>query len=252
MKRSRFPLIVTLLVLLFFYLPIMVLVINSFNASRFGSGWEGFSLIWYRRLFDSPEIWRAVQNSLVIAFGATLLSLLLGTTAAFALHKYARSRLQRSHYLLIYTPLVVPEILTGISLLMFFVALGWELGLWTIFLSHVTFCISYVAMVVLARLQDFDYSIVEASQDLGRLADHSEKSASPYARPGSDRRGASGLHPFHRRFCHLLFRRRSRIDDPPDQDLQHDQTRFAAHDQRPFHSSFGNHLLRRRGEPAGW
>ena len=94
MKRSRFPLIVTLLVLLFFYLPIMVLVINSFNASRFGSGWEGFSLIWYRRLFDSPEIWRAVQNSLVIAFGATLLSLLLGTTAAFALHKYARSRLQ--------------------------------------------------------------------------------------------------------------------------------------------------------------
>ena len=167
MKRSRFPLIVTLLVLLFFYLPIMVLVINSFNASRFGSGWEGFSLIWYRRLFDSPEIWRAVQNSLVIAFGATLLSLLLGTTAAFALHKYARSRLQRSHYLLIYTPLVVPEILTGISLLMFFVALGWELGLWTIFLSHVTFCISYVAMVVLARLQDFDYSIVEASQDLG-------------------------------------------------------------------------------------
>ncbi len=166
MKHSRIPLITTIAVLVFFYLPIAVLVINSFNASRFGSTWEGFSIAWYSKLFHQREIWLALENTLIIAFGATLLAIILGTTAAFALHRY-QSRLQRLHYMLIYTPLVVPEILMGMSLLLFFVALGIRLGLFTIFLAHVTFCISYVAMVVLARLQDFDYSIIEAAQDLG-------------------------------------------------------------------------------------
>jgi spermidine/putrescine transport system permease protein len=155
------------LVLLFFYLPILILVVNSFNASRFGSSWQGFSLIWYRRLLHEPEIWTAARNTLVIAVLVTIVSLILGTTSALALHRFAKTRLQRAHYTLIYTPLVVPEILMGISLLMAFVAAGVSLGLFTIFLAHVTFCISYVALVVLGRLQDFDFSIVEAAQDLG-------------------------------------------------------------------------------------
>ncbi len=167
MKRSRFPFVITMAVLFFFYLPIIILVVNSFNASRFGSGWQGFSLRWYGRLFHEPEIWRAARNSLVIALSATALSVILGTTAALALHRFAKSRLQSFHYSLIYTPLVVPEILMGISLLMFFVAAQVQLGLTTIFLAHVTFCISFVAMVVLGRLQDFDYSVIEAAQDLG-------------------------------------------------------------------------------------
>ena len=167
MKRSRVPLYTTLAILLFFYLPIVVLVVNSFNGSRFGGTWDGWTLKWYARLFSQREIWLALQNTLVIALGATLVSVVVGTTAAFALHRYANSRLQRIHYTLIYTPLVVPEILMGISLLLFFVAMGAELGLFTIFLAHVTFCISYVAMVVLARLQDFDFSVIEAAQDLG-------------------------------------------------------------------------------------
>ncbi len=167
MKRSRFPLLIMGLVLLFFYLPIIILVINSFNASRFGSGWQGFSLIWYRRLLHEPEIWAAARNTLVIAVLVTIVSLILGTTSALALHRFAKTRLQRVHYTLIYTPLVVPEILMGISLLMGFVAAGVGLGLLTIFLAHVTFCISYVALVVLGRLQDFDFSVVEAAQDLG-------------------------------------------------------------------------------------
>jgi len=167
MRRSRWPFILTLAVLFFFYLPILILIVNSFNASRFESGWQGFSLMWYKRLFHEPEIWRAAQNSLLIAAGATAVSLVIGTTAAFALHRFAKSRLQRFHFGLVYTPLVVPEILMGISLLMLFVAAAVELGLFTIFLAHVTFCVSFVAMTVLARLQDFDESIVEAARDLG-------------------------------------------------------------------------------------
>jgi spermidine/putrescine transport system permease protein len=166
MKRSRFPLIITWALLLFFYLPILVLVLYSFNSSRFGGSWTGWTLHWYRQLMREREIWNALTNSIVIAVSATLASTLLGTTAAIALHRFS-SRLQKFHYTLIYTPLVVPEILMGISLLLFFAALRLELGLFTVFLAHVTFCISYVTMVVLGRLQDFDYSIVEAAQDLG-------------------------------------------------------------------------------------
>jgi spermidine/putrescine transport system permease protein len=166
-KRSRLPMIVTGLVLVFFYLPILILIVNSFNASRFSSSWQGFSLKWYARLLHEPEIWAAARNTLVIAFGVTLIALVLGTTSALALHRFARTRLQRFHYTLIYMPLVVPEILMGISLLMAFVAAGVRLGLGTIFISHVTFCVSYVALVVLGRLQDFDFSVIEAARDLG-------------------------------------------------------------------------------------
>lgn len=166
MTRSRFPIVVTYAVLAFFYLPILVLVVNSFNASRFGSTWGGWSLRWYERLFSHREIWEALQNTLIVAVAATAASVVLGTLAAFALHRW-QSRLQRAHFTLIYTPLVVPEILMGISLLFFFAALGMPLGLITITLAHITFCVSYVALVVLGRLQDFDWAVVEAAQDLG-------------------------------------------------------------------------------------
>jgi spermidine/putrescine transport system permease protein len=167
LKRSRFPLVMTGLVLVFFYLPILILVGESFNSSRFGGSWRGFSLKWYARLFHEPAIWDAARNTLFIALLVTFSSLVLGTTAALALHRFSRSRLQRFHYTLIYTPLVVPEILMGISLLMAFVAAGVKLGMVTIILAHVTFCVSYVALVVLGRLQDFDFTIVEAARDLG-------------------------------------------------------------------------------------
>ncbi len=166
MERSRTPWVTTAAVLAFFYLPVVVLVANSFNASRFGGGWEGFTLDWYRKLFTQREIWMALRNTLVIAAFATAVSTVVGTSAAFALHRY-RSRLQKVHYLLVYTPLVIPEILMGIGLLLFFVTIGLGLGLLTVTLSHVTFCISYVTFVVLGRLQDFDWGLVEAAEDLG-------------------------------------------------------------------------------------
>jgi spermidine/putrescine transport system permease protein len=165
-KRSLTPTLVTLAVLAFFYLPIAVLVANSFNAARFGGEWKGFTFAWYQRLWNASEIWHALGNTLAIATVATIGATVLGTTAAFALDRY-KSRLQDAHYLLVYAPLVIPEILMGISLLLFFVALRAELGYGTIVIAHMTFCVSYVAMVVLGRLQDFDWSLVEAAQDLG-------------------------------------------------------------------------------------
>jgi spermidine/putrescine transport system permease protein len=165
-KGSRFPLVTTVAVAVFLYLPVAVMVAYSFNGSRFGGAWEGFTLKWYARLLHEREIWEALENTLIVAFSVTLVSMVLGTTAGFALHRW-RTRLQRLHYTLVYTPLVIPDILMGLSLLLMFVSLRVRLGLFTIFLAQVTFCISYVAMVVLARLQDFDFSVIEAAQDLG-------------------------------------------------------------------------------------
>ncbi len=171
MKRSScIPLLSTIAILLFFYIPIALLIINSFNASKTGGAWDGFTLKWYISLFENRQIWEAIQNSLIIAFTSTIASTILGTSAAFALYKYADSRLQRIHSIVLYMPLVIPEILMGISLLMIFIAVKLQLGLFAIFISHVTFSMSYVAMVVLARLQDFDKTLLEASMDLGANA----------------------------------------------------------------------------------
>jgi spermidine/putrescine transport system permease protein len=145
-KRSRWPAAVAAAVLFFFYLPIVVLVASSFNASRFGGPWRGFSLKWYAGLLHEPEIWAAARNTLIIAVIATVVSLVLGTLSALALHRFRSTRLQRVHYALVTAPLVVPEILMGISLLMAFIAAGIGLGLATIVLAHVTFCLSYVAL----------------------------------------------------------------------------------------------------------
>ena len=166
-KHHWTPLLITGIVLVFFYLPLVVLVANSFNESRFGGSWEGFSLKWYERLWDDDDVWESRAVTLKIATAATGASMVLGTLAAFALHRFGASRLQMAHHSLITLPLVVPDILMGMSLLALFVALGVETGMLTIWLAHVTFCVSYVAMVVLARLQDFDFTLIEAARDLG-------------------------------------------------------------------------------------
>lgn len=158
--------IATLLVLAFFYLPIGVLILNSFNLSRFGTRWQGFTFKWYERLFERDDLWAALFNSLQIAGIASVGAMILGTCAAFALHRY-RSRIQTAHELLITMPLVLPEILMGMSLLLLFVSLGVQLSLVTVTIAHVTFCMSYVTLVVQSRLQDFDFQIVDAARDLG-------------------------------------------------------------------------------------
>lgn len=166
MKRSTFPLTITLITLLFLYLPIVMLIIDSFNASRFSGEWDGFTLKWYQGLLHEPGIWKALQNSLIIAVSATFASCVIGTMAAYCIHRY-KTRLQKVNKLMIWSPLIIPDILMGVSLLIFFVVMNLQLGLFTIFLAHTTFCVSYVTLVVLSRLQNFDFSVMEAALDLG-------------------------------------------------------------------------------------
>lgn len=166
MRRSRFPALITAIVILFLHAPLVVLVVNSFNESRFGGEWEGFTLKWYERLWQADEVWDSLLVTLKIAAGATLTSVVLGTAAALVLHR-CRSWLQTAHHALITLPLALPDILMGMSLLALFVAIGLETGMTTLWIAHTTFCLSYVTMVVLARLQDFDFTLLDAARDLG-------------------------------------------------------------------------------------
>lgn len=166
MKYSRVPFFVSMMVLLFFYLPIGMLCLQSFNAAKFGGSWKGFSLRWYQELWQREDIHNAAYNTLVIACSSTLIALVLGCLAAWCLHRYT-NRFQKLHHGLIYAPLVVPDILMGISLLLLFVNFQIPLSMMTIIIAHTTFCISYVTLIMLARLQDFDESVIEAARDLG-------------------------------------------------------------------------------------
>ena len=177
MKRSFFSVSVLGFVLAFLYVPIVLVVIygfipNGISMSFFDAkgAFTGFSLKWYEQIFTGHYSMKALMQSfwlsLTIAALATLISSVIGTTSALALHRW-KSRLQAVHHALVYLPLVMPDILIGISLLMLFVAMKVDCGFWTILVAHVTFCVSYVVMTVLARLQDFDDRIVEAAYDLG-------------------------------------------------------------------------------------
>lgn len=166
MKASRVPILTLALVLVFFYLPIAFLILNSFNDSRFATGWHGFTLRWYERLGQRPDLIAALVNSLKVAAAASAASMVLGTAAAFALERH-RTRLQQAHRAILLVPLVLPDILMGMSLLLLFVSIGMQLSLTTVTIAHITFCLSYVALVVQARLQDFEHSVVEAARDLG-------------------------------------------------------------------------------------
>ncbi len=165
-KRSRLCRSIFWSVIALLYIPIIVLAIMSFNASRFGGSWEGFSLEWYSRLFKEPAIWNALTNSLIAASTSSFVATLISTAAALSLYTY-KSRLQNAHMGLIVVPLFIPDILMGMSLLVLFVFLNIKLSLFTVFLAHTTFSISYVTMIIKSRLETLDNSILEAAKDLG-------------------------------------------------------------------------------------
>jgi spermidine/putrescine transport system permease protein len=148
------------------HLPVLVLMAFSFNSSRFSMQWSGFTLDWYARLLERGDILEALRASIVVALASTGLATVFGTLIALALARHAFPG-RRAYQGLLYLPIVTPEIVVGISLLVLFAAAGVRLGLGTITIAHVAFNISFVAVVVLARLQGMGRDLEEAAMDLG-------------------------------------------------------------------------------------
>ena len=153
------------LMYLFMYAPIVILILFSFNASRYASSWEGFSLRWYQVLFNDRAIGLALRNSLLVALLSTLIATVIGTLAALALERYDFWG-KLSFDALLYLPIIVPEIAMAVMLLLFFILTHIRLGLGTVIIAHVAFCMSYVAVVVRARVAGLDRTLEEAAQDL--------------------------------------------------------------------------------------
>jgi len=165
-EKHRFSFTMFILTMIFFYLPIAVLIIFSFNEGK-TMAWSGFSLKWYQKLFfESEELWKAVFNSVIIAIFSSLVSTAIGTLGAIGMYWY---RFRSKKYIQVASnlPLIMPEIIMGVSLLIFFVMFKIPLSLLTIFIAHTTVSIPYVLFIVMARLEEFDYSIIEAAYDLG-------------------------------------------------------------------------------------
>jgi putrescine transport system permease protein len=151
----------------FLYLPIAILVIYSFNASRLVTVWGGFSTKWYASLFQNQGLIDAAWVTIRVALMSATLATVLGTLGALALTRYTRFRGRVLFSGMIYAPLVMPEVITGLSLLLLFVAVGFDRGFWTVMLAHTTLTMCFVAVVVQSRLVTFDRSLEEAAMDLG-------------------------------------------------------------------------------------
>lgn len=164
--RGSFSRAVFVGTIVFLFLPLLALVFYSFNAAKTPT-WGGFSLVWYERLFNGSEaLWRALGNSLSIALAAAVVSTLIGTLAAIGVNWY-RFKLKKAVQAVTFLPLILPEIIIGVSLLVYFANIRLPLGWFSIFIAHTTFCLPFVYLLVLARLDEFDHSIVEAAHDLG-------------------------------------------------------------------------------------
>ncbi|MBR0718152.1 ABC transporter permease [Bradyrhizobium liaoningense] len=166
-RLSRFNVASLALGLAFLYLPIVILVIYSFNASRLVTVWGGWSLRWYVELFNDRAMIEAAWMSLRVAVASASIATVLGTLAAVALSRGERFRGRTLFSGMLYAPLVMPEVITGLSLLLLFVALNAERGFWTVTIAHTTLTMCFVAVVVQSRLGSLDRSLEEAAMDLG-------------------------------------------------------------------------------------
>ena len=164
--RWSFSKTVLWITLLFLFIPLFVIIIYSFNDSK-GAEFTNFSMRWYKELFfNSGALWNALLNSLIIALSSALVSTLLGTMASIGVNWY-KFKGKKFIQTLTYLPMVLPEVIIGISMVIFFSGIHLPLGLFTVFAAHTTFCLPFVFLMVNARLDEFDYSIIEAAHDLG-------------------------------------------------------------------------------------
>jgi len=164
-RRFSFSNTVFVVTIVFLFLPLFVLVMYSFNEST-SMNWTGFSLRWYRRLMESRELWRALRNSLIIAVTSAATATVLGTLGAIGVSWY-RFKMRGYVQTISFLPMILPEIIIGVSLSIFFAGIGVPLGLFTIYIAHTTFNLPFVFLMVMARLDEFDFSIIEAAHDLG-------------------------------------------------------------------------------------
>jgi len=150
----------------FFYAPLLILIVFSFNEGR-SMNFTGFSFKWYKALFfNSARLWGSFYNTIVIAMVSALVSTAIGTLGAIGIY-WHHFKLKKYLEVVSYLPIILPEIIIGVSMLMFFASLNIPLGLVTIMIAHITFNIPFVLLIVIARLSEFDYSIIEAAHDLG-------------------------------------------------------------------------------------
>lgn len=154
------------LILFFIYLPITLLVVNSFNESRYGTSWKGFTFKWYERLFDNQALMDAAWHSLTIAIVAATVATAIGTLSAVALHRY-QFKGKAALSSMVFISMLTPDIVMAISLLIIFIALGIKLGFVSLLIAHITFCLPFVIVSVYSRLRGFDMKMLEAARDLG-------------------------------------------------------------------------------------
>jgi spermidine/putrescine transport system permease protein len=165
-RRFSFSQTIFIATMVFLFLPLMVLILYSFNSSK-GMNWTGFSLVWYEQLFfRSRDLWRAFWNSIFVAVSSAATATVLGTAGAIGVNWY-RFKLRNYIQAISFMPMILPEIIIGVSLSLFFAGVKIQLGLLTIFIAHTTFNLPFVFLMVMARLDEFDFSIIEAAHDLG-------------------------------------------------------------------------------------
>lgn len=164
--KKMFKNLFMLAVFAYLYIPIIILVLNSFNADRFGLNWKGFTWNWYERLFNNDTLVQATLNSLTIAFFAATLSTILGALTSIALYRY-RFRGKKLVGGMLFVVMMSPDIVMAVAMLVLFMILGIKLGFISLLIAHITFCLPYVVIAISSRLSDFDGKMLEAAKDLG-------------------------------------------------------------------------------------
>ncbi|MGJ0625171.1 spermidine/putrescine ABC transporter permease PotC [Xenorhabdus bovienii] len=154
------------LIYAYLYIPIVILIVSSFNQSRFGISWQGFTTEWYSLLFNNDSLLQAAGHSLTMAVTSATFATLIGSLTAVALYRYS-FRGKKFVSGMLFVVMMSPDIVMAISLLVLFMLLGVSLGFWSLLFSHITFCLPFVVVTVYSRLKDFDVKMLEAARDLG-------------------------------------------------------------------------------------
>lgn len=153
-------------VFLYLYMPMVVLIANSFNQSKYGHKWKAFSWKWYEKLWHNDALMDAFVNSLTIAVLAATIATIMGTLMALAIHRY-QFRFKHASSSMLFVLMMSPDIVLAITFLIIFMTLGIQLGFWSLLIAHITFCLPFVVITIYAQLKGFDHNILEAAQDLG-------------------------------------------------------------------------------------